>query len=158
MIRAALPSDTPALVALGDATGIFGPNEAQALLRDTLDSLHAGRLGEGHQAWLWAGASDVSPDGWVYFAPQGAADRSWDLWWIGVAPARQGQGIGDALLRFVERLVVIAGGRILVVETSSLPPLAGARRFYANHGYAVRAVAKNHYGDGDDKVTFAKPL
>ena len=157
MIRSALDSETNALVALGESTGIFGPGETNALLRDTLDALHAGRLGAGHEVRVWADTPDGLPAGWVYFAPRDAAD-AWDLWWIGVAPARQGQGIGDALLRFVEAHVIRAGGRTLFIDTSSLPSLERARSFYADRGYAIDAVVTNHYGEGADKVVFMKTL
>ncbi len=158
MIRSALPDDTEALVALGEATGIFGPGEADALLRGTLDALHAGQLTADHQVHVWAETSQELPGGWVYFAPRNTPDNAWDLWWIGVAPARHRQGIGDALLLFVEGHVAAAKGRVLFIETSSLPPFAPARRFYESRGYAISGVATNGYGEGDDKVTFMKRL
>ena len=158
MIRAARPEETGALVALGEATGIFAPGETDALLRGTLDALHAGELAGDHEVAVWAEPHDGAPTGWVYFGPQHTADAAWELFWIGVDPARHGQGIGDALLRFVEDRVVRAGGRVLVIETSSLPGLARARRFYTACGYALRGVEANHYGQGDDKLTFVKVL
>ena len=54
--------------------------------------------------------------------------------------------------------VTRAGGRVLVIETSSLPMLEPARRFYALRGYARRGVAPNYFGHGDDKLTFVKTL
>lgn len=158
MIRPAVPGETDALVALGDATGIFGPGEADALLRDTLDAVHAGQLGAGHQVGVWADAADGPPRGWVYFAPRNTADEAWDVWWIGVAPARHREGIGDALLQFAEAHVTNAGGRVLFIETSSLPLLEGARCLYSKRGYAVDAVLNDFYGHGDDKVIFKKML
>lgn len=158
-IRPAQPDETDALVALGDATGIFGPGETELLLRGTLDALHGGELGADHQVRVWADPADGAPVGWVYFGPQeDAADPAWELFWIGVAPARHGQGIGLALLRFVEAEVARAGGLVLVIETSSLPPLARARRFYGELGYVVRGRAPDHYGEGADKLTFVKML
>jgi ribosomal protein S18 acetylase RimI-like enzyme len=156
MLRAADPSDTPALVALANATGIFRPHEAEALLGGMLDDLHAGRLGDGHRAEVWADGPDGPPTGWVYFAPTATADGVWDLWWIGVAPAPQGRGIGGELLRSVEAHVRAAGGRLLLIETSSLPALDPTRRFYARHGYAECGRVPDFYADGDAKVIYAK--
>ncbi|KAK7967208.1 uncharacterized protein PG986_001485 [Apiospora aurea] len=49
---------------------------------------------------------------------------------IGTSPARQGQGLGSALLR---RLQAMAGDRPIWLEASS----AGSRRLYERHGFAV---------------------
>lgn len=156
MLRLAEPADTPALVALGVATGLFQPEEADLLLRSVLDDIHANRLGEGHLAYVWADAPAGPPAGWVYFSPEAKADGVWELWWIGVDPTRQGRGIGDELLGFVEERVREAGGRLLLISTSSLPPLERTRRFYAKRGYAECGRIPDYYADGDDKVIFAK--
>jgi ribosomal protein S18 acetylase RimI-like enzyme len=156
MLRLAAPADTPTLVALGVATGLFQPEEADLLLRAVLDDMHAGRLGEGHLAYVWADGPAAPPAGWVYFSPEAKADGVWELWWIGVDPTRQGQGIGDDSLRFVEDRVRDAGGRLLLISTSSLPLLERTRRFYAKRGYAECGRIPDYYADGDDKVVFVK--
>lgn len=161
MLRPATPTDTPALIAVAAATGIFQPNEAEALLGGVLEDLHAGRLGEGHQAHV---RDEVSPGwpsgpvGWVYFAPTAKADRVWDLWWIGVTPQAQQRGIGSELLLFVEAQVRAAGGRLLVIETSCLPAFDVVRRFYAGRGYTECGRGPDFYADGDDKAIFAKRI
>ena len=63
MLRPAVPTDTPALIALAAATGIFQPGEAEGLLGGVLEELHAGRLGDGHLAHVWANAPDAPPVG-----------------------------------------------------------------------------------------------
>ena len=158
MIRPAVPDDTPALIALADETGLFQPGEVDALLLGVLDELHAGHLGEGHLAWVWADEEAGPPAGWVYFAPTEKAHGVWDLWWIGVAPARQGHGIGGDLLRSVEAHVRAAGGRLLVIETSSQTALEPTRRFYAKHGYAECGLVPDFYADGDGKMIYAKRI
>ena len=158
MIRSATPGDTPALVALAVSTGLFLPNEADALLRGVLDELHAGRLGEDHLAYVWVDGPAGPPAGWVYFSRNALANQIWDLWWIGVDPLRHGRGIGDELLRFVEAHLHSAGGRILLIETSSLPKLDRTRKFYAKRGYTACGQVPDFYADGDDKVIFAKRI
>jgi len=158
MIRPTNPDDTPALVALAVSTGLFLPNEADALLRDVLDELHAGRLGEDHLASVWVDGPAGPPAGWVYFSRNAMANQIWDLWWIGVDPVRHGQGIGAELLRFVEAHVHSAGGRVLLIETSSLPKLERTRMFYAKRGYTACGQVPDFYADGDDKVIFAKRI
>ena len=158
MIRAPRSAETDHLVAIGESSGIFGPGEADALLRGTLDALHKGGSGVDHEVRVWADPANDVAAGWVYFAPHDPVERVWQLWWIGVDPARHGQGIGDDLLRFVEDHVARAGGRVLTIETSSLPRLERARRFYADRGYTLREVTSDAYGLGDDKLTFARML
>jgi ribosomal protein S18 acetylase RimI-like enzyme len=80
----------------------------------------------------------------------------WQLWWIGVSPERQGRGIGDQLLRFVEGRVREAGGKLLLIETSSTPALEPTRQFYAKRGYAECGTIPDFYGDGDGKVIYMK--
>jgi GNAT superfamily N-acetyltransferase len=145
-------------VQIGERTGIFGPGEADALLRATLDALHEGSLGLDHEVRVWVDPADDVPAGWVYFSPHDPVERVWQLWWIGVDPARHGEGIGDGLLRFVESHVAGTGGRVLAIETSSLSGLERARRFYADHEYTLRDVTPDAYGLGDDKLTFVKSL
>jgi ribosomal protein S18 acetylase RimI-like enzyme len=155
MIRPASPEDTPALVTLATATGLFTDDEADLPLRGVLDDLHGGRLGVDHHAVVWSDEEGSQPAGWAYFASNEKADRVWDLWWIGVDPSRHGQGGGDALMDAVEGEVRARGGRLLIIETSALPPTARARRFYERRGYAACGRIPDFYGDGDDKVIYA---
>lgn len=96
------------------------------------------------------------PSGWVYFSPDAHSERAWQLWWIGVAPGLQGQGIGGKLLAAVEGRVAAAGGRLLLIETSSLGSFEKTRGFYANRGYAECGCIPDFYAEGDGKVIFAK--
>jgi len=158
MIRPPRPEDTPALIALAEASGIFQPNEATELLGGVLEEFHDGRLGEDHRVEVWADEPASTPSGWVYFAPNAHADRVWDLWWIGVDPARHGQGIGGQLLGSVEAQVREAGGRVLIIETSTQPALDPTRRFYASKGYAECGRIPDFYAEGEGKVIFAKRM
>ena len=156
MFRMASPTESATLVSLAESTGIFAPNEAADLLGGVLEELHAGRLGSGHQAHVWA-SSHLSPaKGWVYFGPTEYADGVWDLWWIGVAPRHQREGIGDALLKFVEGQIIGAGGRLLLIETSSLPAFDQVRRFYAKRGYLECGRVPDFYAVGEAKVIYYK--
>ena len=105
---------------------------------------------------MWSDPANDAPAGWVYFAARDEGNGAWELFWIGVAPSRHGQGIGDALLQHVEAHVLQAGGTSLYIETSSLPALGRARRLYEGHGYKAVDRIPNYYGIGDDKLTFMK--
>lgn len=157
LIRPPRPDESPRLLAVAVATGLFDVDEAAALLGSILGDHHAGRLPAWHGVHVCTGADDVVA-GWTYSAPAFKADGVWDLWWIGVDPEAHGTGVGGALIAFVEQRAKDAGGRLLVVETSATPPLARARAFYARHGYTRCGAIPDYYADGDDKVIFAKRL
>jgi ribosomal protein S18 acetylase RimI-like enzyme len=85
-------------------------------------------------------------------------DRTWHLWWIAVDRDVHARGLGSELLRHAEADVLAAGGRLLLVETSSLPHYEPTRRFYERHGYAQDAVMHDYYAEGDDLVVFHKRM
>lgn len=157
MLRPAAPADTSALVSLGISTELFLPDEVGPL-REMLDDLHAGRSGEDQRVQVWADDPAGPPVGVVYFAPNEMTDRTWDLLWIAVSPDRQGQGIGGELVRFTEAHIRASGGRMLIVDTSSLPRFDATHAFYRKHGYSEVARVPDYYSDGDGKVIFAKRM
>jgi ribosomal protein S18 acetylase RimI-like enzyme len=75
-----------------------------------------------------------------------------------VDPSAQGRGIGHALLARVEAEVQARGGRLLLVETSDVPPYASARRLYETGGYYCEAVVHDFYAPGDSLLIFSKHL
>ena len=84
------------------------------------------------------------------------ADRVWYLYWIAVEKTLHAQGIGTALLNHTEDAIRAAGGRLYLIETSSLAHYEATRKFYLRHGYAIASVLPDFYADGDDLVVFAK--
>lgn len=156
-IRRATPADTPAVVALAVDTGMFLPHEVGPV-HDMLANFHAGQLGAGHLIEVWSDAPDLPPCGVAYFGPDAMTDRKWDLWMIAVAPDRQGHGIGGALLRSAEDHARASHGRLLLIETSSLPRFTATRAFYGKHDYTEVARIPDFYTDGDSKVVFARRL
>ena len=85
-------------------------------------------------------------------------DRTWYLYWIAVSKRLQARGLGGTLLRRAEDDARRAGGRVLFIETSSLPHYELTRRFYLKNGYEQAAVLRDFYADGDDMVVFRKRL
>ena len=156
-LRSPLPSDTPALLKIAANSGLFDPHEAEALLGRTLTRFHASSLPAGHTITV-AATSDDDVLGWTYLAPDEHADRVWNFWWIGVAPARHGSDVATALLRRAETVAREAGSRILVVETSDGEALGRARRFYAREGYSDCGRVPDFYALGEAKIVFCKRL
>ena len=155
MIRPTHPDDTPPLLELATATGVFKPLEIQAL-REVLDDYHATNRAAGHVSVTCE--RDGGAIGFAYYAPAAMTDRTWYLYWIAVRPQLQARGIGTVLLRHAEEDVRRRQGRLFLIETSSLPHYDLTRRFYLKHGYEQGAVLRDFYADGDDMVVFRKRL
>ena len=153
MIRPTVEADTETLASMAQETGVFKPLEIDAL-RGLLDYLHGDGFAEGHRAvTLERGGA---PTGFAYFAPTDMTDRTWHLYWIFVGKGAQARGLGAELLAFVEGEVARAGGRLLLIETSSLPAYEPTRRFYLKMGYDQEATIRDFYAAGDHQVVFRK--
>lgn len=155
MIRPTDPADTPPLLRLAEKTGVFKPLEIVAL-EEVLNDYHAANREAGHRCATAEEEGHIL--GFVYYAPAGMTERSWYLYWIAVEKELQARGLGGTLLRHAEDDIRIARGRVLFVETSSLPHYELTRRFYVKHGYDKVGVLGDFYSDGDDMVVFRKRL
>jgi ribosomal protein S18 acetylase RimI-like enzyme len=155
MIRTTKPADTPTLLELTRGTGVFKPHEVQAL-DEVLADYHASSHLHGHRAVTFEKDGQIL--GYAYYAPAAMTDRTWYLYWIAVTKNTQAKGIGGTLLRHAEGEIRKVGGRVLFIETSSLPHYAQTRRFYDKHGYEVTGVLRDYYADGDDMVVYRKRI
>ena len=155
MIRATNEQDIEALVQLTAATGTFKPLEIQAL-REVLDDYFAENQALGHCAVT--SERDGQIMGFAYYAPAAMTEGTWQLWWIVVRKDVQAQGLGAEMLQFVEDDVRRRQGRVLFIETSSLPHYERTRQFYLRHEYEQHAVLNDFYAAGDSMVIFRKAL
>jgi ribosomal protein S18 acetylase RimI-like enzyme len=94
----------------------------------------------------------------VYYRPEEAADRVWDLTMIAVHPEVQGRGTGRALMRHAEADLSAREGRLLAVRTSGTEQYAGTRAFYDRCGYDRVARVPDWWTDGEDLVLYTKRL
>lgn len=155
MFRPTMPEDTPALLKLTEDTGFFSTQDID-ILREVLDDYPTAAKDEEH---LCVTAETAGrPVGFGYCAPIAMSDRTWYLWWIVVDKMTQKSGLGTRLLKHVEEMIRAADGRVLFLETSSLPLYEPTRRFYVKNGYEIAAVLKDYYADGHDMVVFRKRL
>jgi ribosomal protein S18 acetylase RimI-like enzyme len=155
MIRPTQPSDTPALLALTEATGVFKPHEIAAL-KEVLDDYFAFEHEHDHVGVTYEVGGAIS--GFAYYALTPMTDRTWDLYWIAVSKQTQAKGIGGKLLRHVEDDIRARKGRVLLIETSALPYYDLTRKFYLKHGYEQESRVRDYYADGDDLIVFRKRL
>jgi GNAT superfamily N-acetyltransferase len=155
MIRPTHVAETEDLAALADGTGVFKPLEIEAL-RDLLSYHRDEGHSVGHQAVTLE--RDGVPVGFAYFAPTEMTDHTWHLYWIFVSKTVQGRGLGAELLRYVETEIRNSNGRMLVIETSSLPMYEPTRKFYQKQNYDLEATIRDFYSAGDHQVIFRKLL
>jgi GNAT superfamily N-acetyltransferase len=155
MIRATVPQETAALVHIANGTNVFKPHELTAL-QEVLNDYHEANHKFGHQCFTYE--KDGKAIGFAYYAPAAMTDRTWYLYWIAVNKDVQARGVGALLLKHAEDAIRKAGGRLFLIETSSLPHYALTRKFYLKHDYDQHAVIRDFYADGDDMVIFRKHL
>jgi ribosomal protein S18 acetylase RimI-like enzyme len=146
-------SDAPALRRLVAATGVFYAEE-RAVALELLEI----RLEQGPKSGYAFIFAERGPEllGYAAWGKAPLTQRTFDLYWIAVAPEAQGSGVGRALLERVERAVAGRGGGHLYIETSSRAVYARTRRFYREAGYRQVARLRDFYAAGDDKVMFCK--
>lgn len=151
----ATAADVPALRRLVAATGVFYPREraiAVELLRERL----ARGARSGYSFFFAERGGELL--GYAAWGRVPLTERSYDLYWIAVAPAAQREGLGQALLARVEAAVAARGGGGLYIETSSRRVYDRARRFYRDAGYRQVARLRDFYAPGDHKVMFCKVI
>jgi ribosomal protein S18 acetylase RimI-like enzyme len=155
MIRPVAAADIPTLLDLTHATGVFKPHEIDAL-KEVLHDYFAHNLQADHVAVI--AEKDGVIQGYAYYAPAAMTDRTWYLYWIAVRSDIQARGVGTKLLLHTEEDIRRRNGRVLFIETSSLPHYDKTRSFYLKNGYEVTGTLRDYYCDGDDMVVFRKRL
>lgn len=85
-------------------------------------------------------------------------DKRFDLYWIVVDPACQGQGLAARLIEETSARIAALGGSLLYAETSGTEAYSPARKFYAKHGFAEAARFPHFYRENDDKIVFVKKI
>jgi ribosomal protein S18 acetylase RimI-like enzyme len=145
-------ADRAAIERIVRATGVFGGDEV-AIALELFDEPDA----VGYRFVVAELEGGVA--GYACFGATPMTLGTWDLYWIAVAPALHGRGVGTALMRAVEAAIRAEHGRLVVIETASKPSYDATRRFYARHP-GCREVARvpDFYAPGDDKVIFAIEL
>lgn len=155
MIRPSLPEEVDTFVEIARATGMFSPAEVDSL-REVYDDFFDDNCEDGDQCLTLL--EDGKITGFTYFGPDNIAVGSWELWWIVVDKSVQGTGRGGQLLREAEKRAFEAQGRLMFIDTSSLPRYEPTRRFYLKHSYEQEAVLREYYAPGDDKVIYRRVL
>jgi ribosomal protein S18 acetylase RimI-like enzyme len=147
-----------------DATSVFRAEEVEVALELFDETFAAGPArapydpGDGVANYEFVGSfsRDGQLVGYVCYGATPGTDRVYDLYWIAMHPAFQGEGGGSQLVDEVERRLRQREARLLVVETSSRAEYAPTRHFYEARGYAPAACVADYYAPGDSRVIYTK--
>jgi ribosomal protein S18 acetylase RimI-like enzyme len=140
------------------SSGKFNPEEIATALELVEEALEKGEASGYFFAVLEEEGGRPPVRGYACYGPTPLTQGVYDLYWIVVDPSSQGKGYGRCLLEHAEKDVVLRGGRMLLIETSSQESYGGTVRFYQRAGYELVARIKNFYRMGDDKLVFSKDL
>jgi GNAT superfamily N-acetyltransferase len=147
--------DKPSILKILRSTPEFKPSEV-TVAEEVIDSYLESPLGSGYHILIAEVDSTVT--GYICYGPTPLTEGTWDLYWEAVARERQGQGIGSALMKYAEKEIVRAKGRLAIIETSSTPAYEKTRHFHLNNGYEIVASIPDFYAPGDDKLILQKRL
>ena len=154
MIRPMTPADRPAILALIEATGFFRPDEI-AVAEELID-ITLGRPEQEDYAIVVVTDETGAVAGYMTYGPTPLTRGTYDLYWMAVDPKAQGRGYGRILVEWLEDHVRRAGGRLIVIETSSSEKYEPTRRFYLGLNYTETARIPDFYGPGDGRVIYTK--
>lgn len=153
ILRPTRAADRDAIIALVQATRFFRENELGIAIEVLDDALAQGP--DGHYR-SYTALVNATPVGWLCFGATPCTLGTFDIYWLAVAPAQQGHGVGSRLLSHAEELIRAGGGRLIVIETSGQDRYASTQMFYRKNGYIEAARVPDFYAPGDDKIIYTK--
>lgn len=158
--RSLLPSDRAQLIDILSQGAGFRSEEIDCAI-ELIDGALAPSDQEKDGYEVRVAVDDDADDrvlGYACFGATPMTAAAYDLYWLVVAEAARGRGIGGALCAAVADELKGRGGHVIRVETSSLEGQGGARRFYEKVGFRLAGAIPDFYRDGDDLLVFSKVL
>jgi len=154
-VRPMIAQDKPAIVQMLQNIPEFKPPEV-VVAEEVLDNYLHDSIRSGYHVFV--AEIDSLVVGYICYGPTPLTEGTWDIYWLAVAPDKQSQGIGKALLNFAEDNIKETKGRLSIIETSSKPEYEATRRFHQAQGYEIACRIADFYAPGDDKLVFQKRL
>jgi ribosomal protein S18 acetylase RimI-like enzyme len=155
-IRPINSKDREVLIQIVKLVGNFNEEEIQVAIELIDDAIAEFSGGDYIACVLEDEKGEVQGYGCYGLTP--LTESTYDLYWMAVHPAVQGNGYGRAIIRFVEQDVRERGGRLLVLETSSQESYARTRSIYEKNGYELVSRIRDFYKKNDDKLIYVKYL
>ncbi len=137
-------------------TGVFTREEVDVAME--LIDLVLGNDRQKDYQIVCAVDSQDTPIGYICYGPAPMTRGTFDLYWIVIDPSAQGQKIGSMLLKYLEEEVKRLGGRLILVDTSSIPSYEKAQKFYLKKGFQEVARIADYYWEGNDRITYCKKM
>jgi ribosomal protein S18 acetylase RimI-like enzyme len=155
-MRPMRPEDREPLESILTATAAFSPAE----IRVAMELIDIGLTRAGQTDYYFQCIEDGAGllGGYLCYGEVPLSDRCWDLYWIAVDPRTQGQGLGKAMVRYMEADLRERRARKIFIETGGKTSYGPTRAFYEALGYREIARVPGFFAAGDDKVIFGKDL
>ncbi len=150
-IKAVTQSDIDELKKVVDSSELFPSEYLDEMISDYFNNT------DTQDIWF-AYFNDKTPTAIGYCVPEKLTNGTYNLLAIGVSQDAQRNGVATEMMKYIEQLLKLKDGRILIVETSSDDAQIGARKFYQKIGYTQMAIIKDFWKDGEDKIVFWKKL
>ncbi len=150
-IRNVQKKDLESLKAVIDSSELFPSEYLDGMIENYFENE------DSDDIWLTVDG-EKNPIAVAYCAPEQMTEGTYNLYLIAIHKSKQGQGIGAAIMEYVENLLREMNQRILIVETSGLPEFELTRKFYDKCNYTKEARIRDFYQEGDDKIVFWKKL
>src|SRR4030043_2196247 len=154
-VRPMAGNDKPAVIQILREIPEFKPAEVD-IAEEVIDSYLRDSVQSGYHVFV--AEVGLSIAGYICYGPTPLTEGTWDIYWLAVAPDKQSQGIGKALLIFAEGNIKETKGRLALIETSSKPEYEETRSFHRAQGYELACALSDFYAPGDDKLVFQKRL
>ena len=154
MIVAATEADGDQVKDIAAKVGFFNQEEVETVADLWEDYLTTGPVLGGYNFLVEKDGDRVL--GFSCYGPRDLTTGVFDLYWIAVDSTIHRNGVGRRLLVATEEQVRLAGGRMLIAETSGSEHYEPTRNFYYGMEYALEARIKDFYSVGDDLVIFIK--
>jgi len=148
-------SDISSIGRMVEETGFFRPDEVEIAVELAEDKL---QKGDSSAYRFLIAETDGEIVAYACFGQIPCSLLSWDLYWIVTKAGLQGKGIGTTILRMAEKEIAGAGGKHVIIETSSKELYASTQSFYHINGYHLHTRFPDFYDYGDDKLVFVKTL
>jgi GNAT superfamily N-acetyltransferase len=156
VIHDTLSVEAPSILDISHSVDVFESEDIETVEELLRDYFRDGASKSGY--YFLSAIQNSEVVGFACFGPRALTEGTFDLFWICSRKGAQGKGVGGALLEQVEADVIMMGGRLIVLETSTLPGYAPARRFYETHRYRCEGIIEDFYKPGDGLVLFSKKI
>ncbi len=156
MIRSMARSDKTVVMELIEATNFFRPDELH--VAEELVDIYLNHPDQKDYEVVVIESEEHEVAGYLTWGPTALTVGTYDLYWMAVSPKHQGKGYGKKLVEWLEAKVAELRGRMIIVETSSMPKYDPTRRFYSGLNYREIARIPDFYQPGDDRVIYVKQL